>query len=61
MMDLYAEDLADYIYQESDVDKKRVLLLEVEAEIKKLMMLSCVMPYMTFAHTNLIPFRTYCD
>ena len=53
MMDLYAEDLADYIYQESDV--------EVEAEIKKLMMLSCVMPYMTFAHTNLIPFRTYCD
>ena len=22
MMDLYAEDLADYIYQESDVDKK---------------------------------------
>lgn len=23
-------------------------------------MLSCVMPYMTFAHTNLTPFRTYC-
>ena len=30
-MDLYAEDLADYIYQENDVDKKRTLLLEVEA------------------------------
>ena len=36
-MDLYADDLADYIYQENDVDKKRALLLEVEAEIKKLM------------------------
>lgn len=36
-MDLYAEDLADYIYQENNVDKKRALLLEVEAEIKKLM------------------------
>ena len=36
-MDLYAEDLTDYIYQENDVDKKRALLLEVEAEIKKLM------------------------
>ena len=35
-MDLYADDLADYIYQENDVDKKRALLLEVEAEIKKL-------------------------
>lgn len=33
-MDLYADDLADYIYQENDVDKKRALLLEVEAEIK---------------------------
>ena len=37
IMDLYAEDLADYIYQENNVDKKRALLLEVEAEIKKLM------------------------
>ena len=37
IMDLYAEDLTDYIYQENDVDKKRALLLEVEAEIKKLM------------------------
>ena len=36
-MDLYAEDLTDYIYQENDVDKKQALLLEVEAEIKKLM------------------------
>ena len=36
-MDLYADDLADYIYQENDVDKKRALLLKVEAEIKKLM------------------------
>ena len=36
-MDLYADNLADYIYQENDVDKKRALLLEVEAEIKKLM------------------------
>ena len=36
-MDLYAEDLVDYIYQENDVNKKRTLLLEVEAEIKKLM------------------------
>ena len=36
-MDLYADDLTDYIYQENDVDKKRALLLEVEAEIKKLM------------------------
>ena len=36
-MDLYAEDLTDYIYQENDVDKKRALLLEVEAGIKKLM------------------------
>lgn len=36
-MDLYAEDLTDYIYQENDVDKKRALLLEGEAEIKKLM------------------------
>ena len=36
-MDLYAENLADYIYQENDVDKKRALLLNVEAEIKKLM------------------------
>lgn len=35
-MDLYADNLADYIYQENDVDKKRALLLEVEAEIKKL-------------------------
>lgn len=34
-MDLYADDLADYIYQENDVDKKRALLLKVEAEIKK--------------------------
>ena len=33
-MDLYADDLADYIYQENDVDKKRALLLKVEAEIK---------------------------
>lgn len=37
IMDLDAEDLADYIYQENNVDKKRALLLEVEAEIKKLM------------------------
>ena len=29
-MDLYADNLADYIYQENDVDKKRALLLEVE-------------------------------
>ena len=36
-MDLYAEDLADYIYQENNVDKKRALLLEVEAEIKKVL------------------------
>ena len=36
-MDLYAEDLTDYIYQENDVNKKRALLLEVESEIKKLM------------------------
>ena len=36
-MDLYAEDLTDYIYQENDAHKKRALLLEVEAEIKKLM------------------------
>ena len=36
-MDLYAEDLTDYIYQENDVEKIRTLLLEVEAEIKKLM------------------------
>lgn len=36
-MDLYADDLTDYIYQENDVDKKRALLLEVEAGIKKLM------------------------
>lgn len=36
-MDLYADDLTDYIYQENDVDKKRALLLEVESEIKKLM------------------------
>lgn len=36
-MDLYAEDLPDYIYQENDVNKKRALLLEVETEIKKLM------------------------
>ena len=36
-MDLYAEDLTDYNYQENDVDKKRALLLKVEAEIKKLM------------------------
>ena len=36
-MDLYAEDLTDYIYQENDVDKKQALLLEVEAKIKKLM------------------------
>lgn len=36
-MDLYAEDLTDYIYQENDANKKRALLLEVEAEIKKLM------------------------
>ena len=36
VMDLYADDL-NYIYQENDVDKKRALLLEVEAEIKKLM------------------------
>ena len=33
-MDLYAEDLTDYIYQENDVDKKRALLLEVEAKSK---------------------------
>lgn len=37
VMDLYADDLTDYIYQENDVDKKRALLLEVEAGIKKLM------------------------
>lgn len=37
IMDLYAEDLTDYIYQENNVEKKRALLLEVEAEIKKLM------------------------
>ena len=36
-MDLYAEDLTDYIYNENDVAKRRALLLEVEAEIKKLM------------------------
>ena len=36
-MDLYADDLADYIYQENDVDKKRALLLKVEAEIKKVL------------------------
>lgn len=36
-MDLYAENLTDYIYREKDVDKKRILLLEVEAEIKSLM------------------------
>lgn len=37
IMDLYAEDLTDYIYNENDVAKRRALLLEVEAEIKKLM------------------------
>ena len=31
-MDLYADDLADYIYQENDVDKKRALLLEVASD-----------------------------
>ena len=37
IMDIYAEDLTDYIYNENDVAKRRALLLEVEAEIKKLM------------------------
>lgn len=36
-MDLYANDLTDYIYQENDTKKKRDLLCEVEAEIKRLM------------------------
>lgn len=37
VMDLYADDLTDYIYQENDIKKKRALLCEVEAEIKRLM------------------------
>ncbi len=36
-MDLYANDLTDYIYQENNIDEKRALLLEVEAKIKRLM------------------------
>ena len=36
-MDLYANDLTDYIYQENDMKKKRALLCELEAEIKRLM------------------------
>lgn len=27
-MDLYADDLADYIYQENDVDKKTGIVIE---------------------------------
>lgn len=36
-MDLYANDLTDYIYQENDMKKKRALLCELEAETKRLM------------------------
>lgn len=36
-MDLYANDLTDYIYQENDMKKKRALLCELEAKIKRLM------------------------
>ena len=36
-MDLYAENVINYINQEDNADNIRALLLEVEAEIKKLM------------------------